>query len=29
MSIAELAQRLEIPRTTVRDVINRKTWTHI
>ncbi len=29
MSITELSQRLDIPRTTIRDVINRKTWTHL
>ena len=25
----EIARRLELPRTTVRDVVNHKTWTHV
>lgn len=25
----EIAKRLNMPRTTVRDVINRKTWIHL
>lgn len=25
----EIARRLELPRSTVRDVVNHKTWTHV
>lgn len=29
LSIAEIARRRKLPSTTVRDIIRRKTWTHI
>lgn len=29
LSIAEIARRRNMPRTTVRDLINRRTWTHV
>ena len=29
LTITELAQYLNFPRTTIRDVVNRKTWKHI
>lgn len=27
--VAEIARRRKVPRTTVRDIIKRRTWTHI
>lgn len=29
LSINEIARRREMPRTTVRDIIRRRTWTHV
>jgi hypothetical protein len=29
LSIAEISRRRKVPNTTVRDIIRRKTWTHV
>jgi hypothetical protein len=29
LSIAEIARRRELPSTTVRDIVRRRTWTHV
>ena len=29
LSIAEISRRRKLPNTTVRDIIRRKTWTHV
>lgn len=29
LSIAQIARRRKVPSTTVRDIIRRKTWTHV
>lgn len=29
LSIREISRRRNVPRTTVRDIIHRKTWTHV
>jgi hypothetical protein len=29
LSIAEIARRRNMPRTTVRDIVRRRTWTHV
>lgn len=29
LGAAEIARRFQVPRTTVRDILNRKTWSHL
>lgn len=29
LSMAEIARRRKVPNTTVRDIIRRRTWTHV